>query len=95
MDRQDRMAITPHPDDETFTSGGLLAKLAAGGNNVQILIYTTDNAGSNDPDMTKERLAEIRGAKKRIPARSSAFPRITSPGWGTMTACWNTSIGAS
>lgn len=54
------LAVTPHPDDETFTSGGLLAKLAANGNNVQILIYTSDNAGSNDPTMTKERLSEIR-----------------------------------
>ena len=54
------LAVTPHPDDETFTSGGLLSMLAANGNNVQILIYTTDNAGSNDPAMTKEKLAEIR-----------------------------------
>jgi LmbE family N-acetylglucosaminyl deacetylase len=54
------LAVTPHPDDETFTSGGLLAKLVANGNNVQILIYTSDNAGSNDPAMTKEKLAEIR-----------------------------------
>ena len=54
------LAVTPHPDDETFTSGGLLSMLAANGNNVQILIYTTDNAGSNDPLMTKEKLAEIR-----------------------------------
>ena len=54
------LAITPHPDDETFSAGGLLAMLAANGNNVQILIYTTDNAGSNDPTMTKERLADIR-----------------------------------
>ena len=54
------LAVTPHPDDETFTSGGLLSMLAAHGNNVQILIYTTDNAGSNDPTMTKEKLAQIR-----------------------------------
>ncbi len=54
------LAVTPHPDDETFTSGGLLSMLAAKGNNVQILIYTTDNAGSNDPAMTKEKLAAIR-----------------------------------
>jgi LmbE family N-acetylglucosaminyl deacetylase len=54
------LAVTPHPDDETFTSGGLLSMLAANGNNVQILIYTTDNAGSNDPTMTKEKLAQIR-----------------------------------
>jgi LmbE family N-acetylglucosaminyl deacetylase len=54
------LVVTPHPDDETFTSGGLLSMLAANGNNVQIVIYTTDNAGSNDPTMTKEKLAEIR-----------------------------------
>ncbi|MBI2823167.1 MAG: PIG-L family deacetylase [Planctomycetia bacterium] len=54
------LAVTPHPDDETFSAGGLLAMLAAKGNNVQILIYTSDNAGSNDPAMTKERLADIR-----------------------------------
>jgi len=54
------LVVTPHPDDETFTSGGLLSMLVANGNNVQILIYTTDNAGSNDPEMTKEKLAEIR-----------------------------------
>jgi LmbE family N-acetylglucosaminyl deacetylase len=54
------LVVTPHPDDETFSSGGLLSMLAANGNNVQILIYTSDNAGSNDPTMTKERLADIR-----------------------------------
>jgi LmbE family N-acetylglucosaminyl deacetylase len=54
------LVVTPHPDDETFSSGGLLSMLAANGNNVQIVIYTTDNAGSNDPTMTKERLAQIR-----------------------------------
>jgi LmbE family N-acetylglucosaminyl deacetylase len=54
------LAVTPHPDDETFSAGGLLAMLAANGNNIQVLIYTTDNAGSNDPTMTKERLADIR-----------------------------------
>lgn len=54
------LVVTPHPDDETFTSGGLLSMLAANGNNVRIVIYTTDNAGSNDPTMTKERLADIR-----------------------------------
>jgi LmbE family N-acetylglucosaminyl deacetylase len=54
------LVITPHPDDETFSAGGTLAKLAKNGNNIQILIYTSDNAGSNDPEMTKKRLAQIR-----------------------------------
>lgn len=54
------LVVTPHPDDETFSAGGTLAMLARGGNTIQIVIYTTDNAGSNDPNMTKERLAAIR-----------------------------------
>ena len=54
------LVVTPHPDDETFSAGGTLALLARNGNNIQILIYTSDNAGSRDPEMTKERLAEIR-----------------------------------
>lgn len=54
------LVVTPHPDDETFSAGGTLALLARNGNNIQILIYTSDNAGSRDPEMTKRRLAEIR-----------------------------------
>ena len=54
------LVVTPHPDDETFSAGGTLALLARNGNNIQILIYTSDNAGSRDPQMTKQRLAEIR-----------------------------------
>ncbi len=38
------LVVTPHPDDETFTSGGTLALLAARGNDIQIVVYTTDNA---------------------------------------------------
>lgn len=69
------LMITPHPDDDTFTSGGLLAKLAANGNNVQILIYTSDNAGSNDPTMTKERLAEIRKQEEEDACEVLGIPK--------------------
>ena len=31
-----------------------MALLARNGNDIRILIYTNDNAGSNDPEMTKE-----------------------------------------
>lgn len=54
------LVVTPHPDDETFSAGGTLARLVKNGNTVRILIYTNDNAGSNDPKMTRERLAAIR-----------------------------------
>jgi LmbE family N-acetylglucosaminyl deacetylase len=69
------LVVTPHPDDDTFTSGGLLSLLVAGGNNVQILIYTTDNAGSNDPDMTKEKLAEIRRQEEEDACQVLGIPK--------------------
>jgi LmbE family N-acetylglucosaminyl deacetylase len=69
------LAVTPHPDDETFTSGGLLSMLVANGNNVRILIYTTDNAGSNDPAMTKEKLAEIRRGEEEDACQILGIPK--------------------
>ena len=69
------LVVTPHPDDDTFTSGGLLALLAAKKNNVQILIYTSDNAGSNDPTMTKERLAAIRRQEEEDSCEILGIPK--------------------
>ena len=53
------MVFAPHPDDELFCMG-TLAKLVKAGNTVRLVIYTNGNKGSNDPDMTSERLAAIR-----------------------------------
>ena len=52
--------FTPHPDDDTFCCAGTLALLAKRGNRVRIVIYTNDDKGSYDPEMTSERLAGIR-----------------------------------
>lgn len=68
------LVVTPHPDDETFTSGGTLARLAANGNDIQIVIYTKDNSGSNDPDMTRERLEAIRRAEEEEACRILGIP---------------------
>ncbi len=54
------LLFTPHPDDDTFCCSGTLALLAKNGNNVRIVIYTNDDKGSLDPEMTSERLAGIR-----------------------------------
>lgn len=69
------LVVTPHPDDETFTSGGTLALLAANGNDIQIVIYTTDNAGSRDPEMTKDRLKAIRRAEEEEACRILGIPK--------------------
>src|SRR2546422_2676793 len=54
------LLFTPHPDDDTFCCAGTLALLAKNGNNIRIVIYTNDDKGSYDPEMTSERLARIR-----------------------------------
>ena len=64
------LVFTPHPDDETFSMGGTLARLTSTGNTVHIAIYTNDNKGSLDPEMTRERLAAIRRAEEE---KSSAI----------------------
>lgn len=69
------LVVTPHPDDETFTSGGTLAKLAKNGNNIQIVIYTKDNSGSNDPTMTPERLEKIRRAEEEEACQILGIPK--------------------
>jgi LmbE family N-acetylglucosaminyl deacetylase len=58
------LVFTPHPDDDTFSMGGTLARLAEGKNKIVIVIYTNDNRGSKDLEMTREWLARIRRAEE-------------------------------
>lgn len=58
------LVFTPHPDDETFAMGGTLARLAENGNKITIVIYTNDDKGSLDLEMTSEWLARIRRAEE-------------------------------
>lgn len=58
------LVFTPHPDDDLFGAGGTLALLAKNGNRIYIVIYTNDNKGSFDLEMTSERLARIRKAEE-------------------------------
>ncbi|MBI3118649.1 MAG: PIG-L family deacetylase, partial [Candidatus Hydrogenedentes bacterium] len=63
------MVFTPHPDDDTFSMGGTLARLAENGNKITIVIYTNDDKGSRDLEMTSERLARIRRAEEEEACR--------------------------
>jgi len=58
------MIFTPHPDDDTFMCGGIMELLARKGNKVIVVIYTNDNKGSLDLEMTREKLAQIRRAEE-------------------------------
>ena len=54
------LVFTPHPDDDVFGAGGTIALLNKHHNKVIVAIYTNDDKGSYDPEMTRERLATIR-----------------------------------
>lgn len=61
------LAIFAHPDDESFGPGGTLARYAAEGVDVHILIMTDGAVGSVDPGAAEdgENLAEVRGRELR------------------------------
>jgi LmbE family N-acetylglucosaminyl deacetylase len=58
------LVFTPHPDDDVFGAGGTIALLNRNHNKVHIVVYTNDDKGSYDPEMTSQRLARIRRAEQ-------------------------------
>src|SRR5262245_7054945 len=69
------MVFTPHPDDDVFGCGGTLAMLARNGNKIIVVIYTNDNKGSFDLEMTSERLARIRKAEQEAAMEVIGVPK--------------------
>lgn len=74
MEKKTILLFTPHPDDDTFCCAGTLALLAKRQNNIHIVIYTNDDKGSNDPEMTSERLAKIRKAEEEAACKLLGIP---------------------
>lgn len=58
------LAFTPHPDDELWGAGGTIALLNRNHNKVFVVLYTNDDKGSYDLEMSSERLARIRKAEE-------------------------------
>jgi LmbE family N-acetylglucosaminyl deacetylase len=59
------MVIVAHPDDAEFTMAGTVAAWTRAGCSVTYVVCTDGNAGSHEPGMTRERLAEIRKREQR------------------------------
>jgi LmbE family N-acetylglucosaminyl deacetylase len=59
------MVIVAHPDDAEFTMAGTLAVWTRAGCRITYVLCTDGNAGSHDPGMTREKLAEIRRTEQR------------------------------
>jgi LmbE family N-acetylglucosaminyl deacetylase len=62
------LGVFAHPDDAEFFAGGTLVKWAAEGLEVTLVLATSGDKGSADPDMTSERLAAIREAETQCAA---------------------------
>lgn len=54
------LLVVAHPDDAEFGAGGTIARFAQAGARVHVCVATNGASGSQDPDMTRERLADIR-----------------------------------
>lgn len=54
------MVVIPHPDDAEFGTAGTVASWVKQGREVVYVVCTNGDKGSLDPDMTSERLAQIR-----------------------------------
>src|SRR5271169_6163162 len=75
LEKKTILLFTPHPDDDTFCCAGTLALLARHQNNIHIFIYTNDDKGSYDPDMTGERLATIRKMEEENSCKVLGIPK--------------------
>ncbi len=59
------LGVFAHPDDPEFFAGATFAKWAQDGAEITFVIATSGDKGSADPEMTHERLAEIREHEER------------------------------
>jgi len=62
------LGVFAHPDDAEIAAGGVLAKWAAAGRDVHLLILTNGDRGSQDPARHREEIAEIRRAETEAAA---------------------------
>jgi LmbE family N-acetylglucosaminyl deacetylase len=59
------LGVFAHPDDPEFFCGATLARWAAEGAEITFLMATSGDKGSDDLDMTREKLVEIREQEER------------------------------
>jgi LmbE family N-acetylglucosaminyl deacetylase len=75
------LAIVAHPDDIEFGCAGTVARWVREGARVTYALLTNGAAGSSDPAMTRERLAELREAEQRAAAKVVGVERVEFLGY--------------
>jgi LmbE family N-acetylglucosaminyl deacetylase len=69
--------IMAHPDDAEFICAGTVARWAEEGNEVVYVLLTSGDKGSDDPEMTPQRLVETREAEQLAAARVLGVQDVT------------------
>jgi LmbE family N-acetylglucosaminyl deacetylase len=70
------LTVGAHPDDAEFGAGGTLAKWAAAGCEVTMVVVTDGSKGTWDPSMDAARLAAIRKDEQLAAARALGAARV-------------------
>ena len=76
--------VFAHPDDETFTAGGTIARLAATGNHIDLFCATDGDAGrsSGVPVSSRAELAALRRAELTAAASILGITSVSTAGHG-------------
>src|SRR3990172_2420225 len=72
------LAVFAHPDDAEFSCGGTLALLCQRGWELDVVVTTSGNKGTKDPEVTPQYLAGVREEEQR---RASAIIGAHEPGF--------------
>lgn len=75
------LVIVAHQDDIEFGCAGTVARWVQEGAQVTYALLTNGAAGSSDPEMTRERLAELREAEQRAAAKILGVDRVEFLGY--------------
>ncbi|HVF76062.1 MAG TPA: PIG-L deacetylase family protein [Acidimicrobiales bacterium] len=62
------LAVFAHPDDAEIAAGGTLARMAAEGRPVHLLVLTNGDRGSQDPTLDRAELATVRRREQEAAA---------------------------
>ena len=88
MTQPQRIAcVFAHPDDETFCTGGTIAKYAAAGIRTDLFCATNGDAGKNSgvPVSSREELAEVRKNETQAAARILGIESVEFAGYSDGT----------
>lgn len=78
-ERRVLLAVSAHPDDVEFTSGGSLARWVAEGWRVHLVVCTDGSKGSHDPLVQPCELARLRRQEQEAAGKSLGITQIV---WG-------------